>query len=89
MKYNINIIIQVEANNLSEADFIATDIVDILSPFGSAEYLVNKDLSEPEDDICISCNGTGEGMYDVQYCRMCGGSGTPRKMSLYEAMGGY
>lgn len=38
------------------------------------------ELAEPDDDdeICIDCNGSGEGQYDGTRCRSCGGSGTER-----------
>jgi len=26
-------------------------------------------------DLCTTCNGSGEGMYDGSYCSTCGGSG--------------
>lgn len=31
---------------------------------------------EPEDEICIGCSGSGEGMYDGSTCYRCGGSGS-------------
>ena len=39
------------------------------------------ELAEPDDDddeICPSCNGSGEGHYDGTRCRSCGGSGVER-----------
>jgi len=30
---------------------------------------------EPEDDYCVTCSGSGEGMYDGSTCRNCRGSG--------------
>lgn len=34
--------------------------------------------AEEDDDICIHCNGSGEGQYDGTRCRSCGGSGVER-----------
>ena len=31
-----------------------------------------------DDEICLACNGSGEGMYDGTRCRSCGGSGVER-----------
>lgn len=33
---------------------------------------------EDEDQMCSSCNGSGEGMYDGTRCASCGGSGVDR-----------
>jgi DnaJ-class molecular chaperone len=30
---------------------------------------------EPEELLCIGCNGSGEGHYDGSSCSSCGGSG--------------
>jgi hypothetical protein len=40
--------------------------------------LARKKLSKShsdDDDICGSCNGSGEGSYDGSVCGVCGGSG--------------
>jgi hypothetical protein len=34
-----------------------------------------EEYEEEYDDICFSCNGSGEGMYDGSRCSVCGGSG--------------
>ena len=31
-----------------------------------------------DEEICPSCNGSGEGMFDGTRCRSCGGSGVER-----------
>lgn len=36
------------------------------------------DDDDEYDDICSSCNGSGEGMWDGSTCRVCGGSGDSR-----------
>lgn len=46
-------------------------------------YLMGADVresanDEPEDLICIGCNGSGEGQYEGTRCTSCGGSGTER-----------
>jgi len=33
---------------------------------------------EPEELICPTCNGSGEGRYDGTRCTSCGGSGVER-----------
>lgn len=40
---------------------------------------------EESDDICTSCDGTGEGMHDGATCWSCRGSGVKRRASDYEA----
>ena len=36
------------------------------------------DESDEDDNICPSCNGSGEGMYDGTTCRSCKGRGVSR-----------
>lgn len=35
----------------------------------------HRECCDAEDELCSSCNGTGEGMYDGTICRSCGGKG--------------
>jgi hypothetical protein len=37
-----------------------------------------KDAYPDEPEICSSCNGSGEGMYDGTRCADCGGEGVER-----------
>lgn len=40
------------------------------------KYIPDTDEQESSDpEICSSCNGSGEGMYDGTRCMSCGGSG--------------
>ena len=37
--------------------------------------LHESDDDEPEELLCIGCNGSGEGHYDGSSCSSCGGTG--------------
>ena len=37
------------------------------------------EAEDNESEICSSCNGSGEGMYDGTRCSCCGGSGVERE----------
>ena len=40
--------------------------------------ILEDDEDEDCDDICPSCNGSGEGMYDGTRCSRCKGRGVSR-----------
>lgn len=42
-------------------------------------YADDEALLPESDEICASCNGSGEGMYDGTRCHSCGGSGVERE----------
>jgi hypothetical protein len=43
----------------------------------------NDEECDEYDNICASCNGSGEGQWDGSVCRICGGSGDARPPKLW------
>lgn len=43
------------------------------------DALFSEEDDPDEELICIACNGSGEGQYDMSSCSSCGGSGVERK----------
>lgn len=56
---------------LEEEGFGPDDIENIINAIADEM----SDSGEDDDDICPTCNGSGEGQYDGTSCRSCGGSG--------------
>ena len=53
---------------------------DKISCCGESDFIPYEDLPEDfkdtEEDICPSCNGSGEGQYDGTRCSTCNGRGS-------------
>ncbi len=46
-----------------------------INQLGFAQYSDYWQSRSTETDICPSCNGSGEGLYDGSTCQQCRGSG--------------